>query len=246
MSKEKEYQVGDNVIINDGVQNGLHGVIIVKRIIDRDYYYTVDLGVELSGYTHNGDIKGHAETCRYYGAYQLKDAKDNHDWKVVIIPKGDTTLLRLYENNKVVKTEQVRRYVDDEYDKNVAIREVVNKLLGDNVPVSKNTYQYGYLRSAASDENEGYLGAIGEPTDLVDLLGNRLHIGDVVLVLDLCSDIVENYGEHVIVHGKNSAYIQGNSVGDILYFRVRHWDAIKHGEIIDGVEYIKEQHRRHV
>ena len=240
MKKEKEYQVGDSVIINDGVHNGLRGMIIVKRIIDRDCYYVVDLGVEISGYTHDGDIKGHSNTCRYYAAYQLKDIEDNHDWKVVITPKGDTTLLRLYENNKVVKTEQVRRYVDDKYDKNVAIREVVNKLLSDNVPVSKNTYQYGYLRSATPDEDSVFLGEIGNLTNCVDQRGNQLYVGDVVLVLDLCSDIVENDGEHVVVRDENGAYIQGDFVGDFLCFRVRHWDTIKHGEFINGVEYVQE------
>ena len=50
------------------------------------------------------------------------------DWKVVIIPDGDTTIGKLYEGDKVVKEVTTRKSPSDEYSKEEAIKVITERL----------------------------------------------------------------------------------------------------------------------
>lgn len=58
-------------------------------------------------------------------------ADEKPNWKLVIIPDGDTTKGLYYENGKVTKTVEVKRYFKDEYDANAAIKAISEKLSGE-------------------------------------------------------------------------------------------------------------------
>lgn len=50
------------------------------------------------------------------------------NWKVVIIPDGDTTIGKLYEGDKVVKEVTTRKSPSDKYSKEDAIKVIVERL----------------------------------------------------------------------------------------------------------------------
>lgn len=55
---------------------------------------------------------------------------DDNNWKIVIIPQGDKTSARLYENNVLVNSVTVENDYKDTYDKFVAADESIKKLFG--------------------------------------------------------------------------------------------------------------------
>ena len=58
------------------------------------------------------------------------DESANTGWKVVITPDGDDTIAVLYQNEKMERYANVRRFHEDTYDKSVAAIEAVKKLFG--------------------------------------------------------------------------------------------------------------------
>lgn len=50
------------------------------------------------------------------------------DWKVVIVPRGNKTIAKLYKNNAVVKTVECKKHPDDEYSMDEAIKVVTERL----------------------------------------------------------------------------------------------------------------------
>lgn len=56
------------------------------------------------------------------------------DWKVVIVPRGNKTVAKLYKNNAVVKTVECNKHPDDEYSMDEAIKVVTERLLEPEKP----------------------------------------------------------------------------------------------------------------
>ena len=50
------------------------------------------------------------------------------DWKVLIVPRGDKTVAKLYKSNAVVKTVECNKHPDDEYSMDEAIKVVTERL----------------------------------------------------------------------------------------------------------------------
>ena len=75
-------------------------------------------------------IDGGKGTGRIYKESEIALVKETpvHNWKVLILPDGDKTTALYYENGKVVKTEEVKRYFKDEYSVMNAVEAVTNKL----------------------------------------------------------------------------------------------------------------------
>lgn len=82
-----------------------------------------------------GKIVTISEVCK--NSYHIKEYScewtdemfdDSLNWKVVITPKGNETLGRLYENGKVVKSVTTKKHPDDEYSTKVACGEVMKRL----------------------------------------------------------------------------------------------------------------------
>lgn len=50
------------------------------------------------------------------------------DWKVLIVPRGNKTIAKLYKNNVIVKTVECNKHPDDEYSMDEAIKVVTERL----------------------------------------------------------------------------------------------------------------------
>jgi hypothetical protein len=57
-----------------------------------------------------------------------EDKSLSKDWKVVIIPEGDKTLGRLYENGKVIKSVETTKHPDDKYSVEEATKVIMERL----------------------------------------------------------------------------------------------------------------------
>lgn len=128
MSKPK-FKVGDKVKILDGrhipnyyggfvgsMEQEVGNVYSISQIIsgskDRVAY-------RLNGMYFSWDERG------------LELAQSCHDWKVVIIPDGDTTVAKFYENDKIVKEVTTKKSPDDEYDWKEAVKVLCDRLCTD-------------------------------------------------------------------------------------------------------------------
>lgn len=118
---EIKFKVGDKVNVFG------KGEGVIKVIDNTDPCY----GVELK---HGGyhACCGHCEDNRGYWAredqLELISPADKPEWKVLIIPDGDKTLGRLYENGKVVKSVETKKHPDDEYSVEIATKTIMERL----------------------------------------------------------------------------------------------------------------------
>lgn len=108
------------------------GIIVEKPNIGEDGYscnenydYFVDFG-EKKSFT----LFGKNETCRFYDEDELELVEEApaQNWKLVVLPNGDTTKGIFYQNGKVEKTVEVKRYFKDEYSPKAAVYAVFDKL----------------------------------------------------------------------------------------------------------------------
>lgn len=132
-----KFKIGDKVKVvksnsHSSKDVGAVGVIVPKLTegergwrCNYTFDYLVDFG-EKKSFT----LWGKGETCRFYDDENLELVKEApvHNWKVVILPNGETTKALYYENGKIVKTEEVKRYFKDKYSPISAVHAVVNKL----------------------------------------------------------------------------------------------------------------------
>lgn len=91
------------------------------------YDYFVDFG-EKKSFT----LYGERASCRFYNENELELVEEApaQNWKLVILPNGDTTNGIFYQNGKVEKTVEVKRYFKDEYSPKAAVYAIFNKLFG--------------------------------------------------------------------------------------------------------------------
>lgn len=120
------FKVGDRVVgvgEHDGITiDGLVGTIINDR--QNHGYCGVEFDKDIDGHSCFGRGKyGH---CWNVDTNKLKPY--SNDWKVVIIPEGDKTLGRLYENGKVVKSVETKKHPDDEYSVETATKVIMERL----------------------------------------------------------------------------------------------------------------------
>lgn len=118
---ERKFNVGDKVNVRG------HGEGVIKFIDNDSLPYAVEL--KQGGY-HN--CAGYCKVGRGYWAQEdqleLISSTDKPDWKVLIIPDGDKTLGRLYENGKVVKSVETKKHPDDEYSAEIATKTIMERL----------------------------------------------------------------------------------------------------------------------
>lgn len=154
-----------------------------------------NLYVKRYGVRFDDCIKGHncGGTCEEgYGWYVPggklvrlinEDKSLSKDWKVVIIPDGDKTLGRLYENGKVVKSVETKKHPDDEYSVETATKVIMERLFPEKEEVKPRflekfekgkTYIFDYdtyKADGGSSTRSGYAGRIDGKT--VDVKGDR-------------------------------------------------------------------------
>lgn len=134
-----KFKIGDKVkVIKSNAPSerdfGLIGTIVKKpkegeygSANNSTYDYFVDFG-EKKSFTPYG--KG--QSCRFYCTdnLELVEEAPAQNWKLVILPNGDTTKGIFYQNGKVEKTVEVKRYFKDEYSPKAAVYAIFNKLFG--------------------------------------------------------------------------------------------------------------------
>ena len=127
MSKPK-FKVGDKVKILDGrhIPNYYGGFV---HSMEQEVGKVCSISQVISGskrvaYRLNGMYFSWDERG-------LELVQSCHDWKVVIIPDGDTTVAKFYENDKIVKEVTTKKSPGDEYDWKEAVKVVCDRLCTD-------------------------------------------------------------------------------------------------------------------
>ena len=145
-----KFKIGDKVRIVKsnsvrGTDENKIGVISMVISVTHDHY-EVDFGKPY-GFTHRG-YNNKLKHYRYYYGYELELVEEKPSWKLVILPDGDITKGIYYEDNKVVKTVEVKRYFKDEYNVEAAVEAINKKLfskpeikIGDLVEVVDTYYR---------------------------------------------------------------------------------------------------------
>lgn len=123
-----KFKVGDRVV---GIGehdcknvDGKYGTIVR---IDAGPHNPIGVGFDY-------DIDGHSCGCKCENGHGwfLPESKlklvDAPKWKVLIMPEGDTTTGRLYEDGKVVKSVSTRKHPDDEYSIDKACEVIMDRL----------------------------------------------------------------------------------------------------------------------
>lgn len=72
---------------------------------------------------------GYAMECEFYALESKCFDKITSDWKVLIIPDGDKTIGKLFENGKVTKRVETKKHPKDEYSINEAIKSITARLV---------------------------------------------------------------------------------------------------------------------
>jgi hypothetical protein len=124
--EKTSFKIGDRVV---GIGNhdnrnidGLVGTIITDRQV---YGYC---GVEFDKFMDGHECLGKGKNGHCWNVDTNKLKPLSNDWKIVIIPEGDKTLGRLYENGKVVKSVSTTKHPDDEYSVETATRVIMERL----------------------------------------------------------------------------------------------------------------------
>jgi len=149
-----KFKVGDRVVCTGEHDSN-------KRIVNQTGTIK-EIGGYLIGVVFDEDVNGHScgDKCKYgYGWYVperlLKPISDN---KIVITTDGKTTLARLYEGNKVVKSAQAVCSPDDEFNFDYGARLAFDRLM------DKPKYYSGKVVcvSAVPDETYFTIGKVYE------------------------------------------------------------------------------------
>lgn len=93
------------------------------------------IGVEFDDLYIGNDCHGHAMKKKGYYVSPVNleiindsPARPDKNWKIVIVPDGDKTIAKFIQSGKCVKEVSVNKYYKDEYNPEIAVREVINKL----------------------------------------------------------------------------------------------------------------------
>lgn len=139
---ERKFKVGDRVIgigtFDCTVIDGLYGTVLGDKSPHGNY--PIEFDENIGGHSCEGRCKGGHGW--YVPHNHLKLANEN--WKVVIIPQGDKTLGRLYEDGKVTKSVETTKHPDDEYSIEAACDVIMERLF-------KPTYYNGKVVCVKSD-----------------------------------------------------------------------------------------------
>lgn len=129
-----KFKVGDRVRIIDtyDTQTEVGDVGIIK-VIDKAVYNR-PYGVELerkSFWFHNCDGQGSVKSKhgQWVSDNNIELINPSHEFKLIVISKGDTTTAKLIHGERtVVKEATVTRYSTDEYSEKAAVEAVVKKI----------------------------------------------------------------------------------------------------------------------
>lgn len=193
-----KYKVGDKVkAINTDC--GGRDVVIgdVGKIIAIDDVllpYLVEFDNERSCY-HNGNgicgYKGKTNHCYWCSEKMLELV--SVDQKIVITVEGSTTLARLYEGKKVVKTAEAKRAPDDEFDFNIGAKLAFERLTTNEVDRPAKVGEY--VKVLSEDGHNAKKGEILKVIEVYthDWVSVNLNDGDTDTLRREQYVVVENY-----------------------------------------------------
>ena len=146
-----KYKIGDKVRVKerlDGINlKGRTGKVIA---IGEHYDYGIEFDEPISE-GHSCDGRGKRGCCRWGYEGELEPAGDK---KIVITTDGKTTLARLYEDKKMVKTAKAKCAPEDEFDF-LAGAELAFERLTQN-KIKKPTYYSGKVVCVEADAGAAY------------------------------------------------------------------------------------------
>jgi hypothetical protein len=108
--------------------NAMGTVVNIEKRISGKSYYVVDFGEEKK-FTWK-TMKTGKKSGRLYFEDEIALVAETRtqNWKIVIVPDGDKTTALYYENGKIAKKAEVKRYFKDEYSADAAVRALLEKL----------------------------------------------------------------------------------------------------------------------
>ena len=138
VKERKLFKIGDKVRVikdYDAAKEGMKGIIVAllgnngagRSHYEKDYY-AVDFGKNFGGHTCGGNVPNGNGQWVAPECLELINPKAE---KIVITHDGKTTLARLYENNKVVKSSEANCDPKDEFDFTEGAKLAFERLMGE-------------------------------------------------------------------------------------------------------------------
>lgn len=155
--------------------------------------------------------------------------------KIVITTDGKTTLARLYDNGKVTKSEEAKCHPQDKFDFKEGAKRAFERLM-------KPEFE-PYLMS---DTGDNY-GTLGTPTNMKDITGKPLFVGDVVHLFDddhiyygycfVCDDRKEQFISGIMGSCKRDGTINNGWIA----IKAIDYSKLKNGEKYDYIKAVLEE-----
>ena len=117
------------------------------------------------------------DTVFYYLEAKHFD-KINPDWKILIIPDGDKTIGKLFENGKVTKTVETKKHPKDEYDINEAIKSITARLVEEREKAEAKFKVGDIVELVERDSSDIPVGVRGEIVEIEGLDGDLPYFVD--------------------------------------------------------------------
>ena len=142
---EKKFKVGDRVkcIRNTWSIPILNEYGTVCNIIE-DFFGSYVVGINFDKYIDGHSCSGHCKDGYGWNLEPSEIKLVEENWKVLIMPDGDKTTGRLYENGKVVKSVETKKHPDDEYSIDKACEVIMERLFPKTPTIVKqDKYEIG-------------------------------------------------------------------------------------------------------
>lgn len=149
-----KYKIGDRVKFIGGSSTiPYEETGVVKGFVPHSSNIAIELDHEVSFHDCYGMTRPKRGWWVNPGSIELIKPAE-HEFKLIIVSKGDTTTAKLLHGKTIEKEATVTRYHEDEYNGKVAVEAVVKKLFGEEEK-EKNTDKPYNGKAVWIAENEG-------------------------------------------------------------------------------------------
>lgn len=130
--KKMKYKIGDRVkFIGDSLTIPYGEMGVVKGFVPPYNHIAIQLDHEIS--SHNCDGKTKPKRGWWVLECEIELVKPaEHEFKLIIVSKGDVTTAKLLHGKTIEKEAAVTRYHEDEYNGRAAVEAVIKKLFGED------------------------------------------------------------------------------------------------------------------
>ena len=232
-----KFKIGDRVM---AIKPYDDNEIIVGKTGTVVGFTGVEIGVEFDEIVggHSCYSNGKSGCCWWCSAETLEPIEDNK--KIVITTDGVMTTAKLYDGKKVIKSAKAKCCPEDKFD-----FETGAKIAFDRLILAKGKTLH--LSKSGSDD----YGEVGKPTELKDINGEQLYVGDVVELFDkeLSSHgkrFIANSSEHGdfvmgISFNSGTEYNHGKITGGLRIIKRKSYKDCKSGDIIGLLTVVENQ-----